>query len=315
MRTISHLKGIQAFEASARHLSFADAARELNVTPAAVAQLVRSLEGWLGTPLFNRTRAGVQRLSLTETARDALGPISRGLDQIDEAIAQLRDADRRRGITVTASSAIATRWLIPHLDAFSAQHPEIEMKLDVTDRLVNFERHEADIGIRCGQGPWIGADAFKLMDETVLAVCSPSILGNQLPDSEDEGALAWNHPAWIISQVPIHDTSPAQRKIFPNWEVWFQSAGLDCRFGSSGLSINSTTLVIQAALNGQGIAMVRSALVAHDLAAGRLVRCLNGHSIPFAWSYYCLVARAAHRNPQALLFAEWLRTHWERSTQ
>lgn len=312
MRSISHLKGIQAFEAAARHLSFVDAAHELSVTPAAIAQLVRSLETWLGTPLFVRARTGVQRLALTEAARDAVGPISRGLDHIDEAVYQLRLAGRRSGITVTASSALATRWLIPHLDSFSILFPDIEIRLDVTDRLVDFERNEADIGIRCGPGVWGGADAFKLMDETVIAVCSPALRGGDRLDlAKDAIERCWNDPDWIIRQVPIHDTSPAQRAVFPDWATWLQSAGLDCRFESAGLSINSTAGVIQSALNGQGVALVRNALVAHDIAAGRLVRCLNGHRLPFAWSYFCLVSKAARRNQQAMLFAEWLRTQWE----
>jgi LysR family transcriptional regulator, glycine cleavage system transcriptional activator len=311
VRNISHLKGIQAFEASARRLSFADAARELNVTPAAIAQLVRSLETWLGTPLFVRTRTGPVRLLLTESGRSALGPVSRGLDQIDEAVHQVRMASRRKGITVTASSALATRWLIPHLDRFSTLHPDIEIRLDVTDRTVDFERREADIGIRCGPGSWNGAEAFKLMDETVVAVCSPTIQGIGVFDAgKDPSTPRWNDANWIIHQTPIHDTSIAQGGVFPDWALWFQSAGLDCHFGSAGLSINSTAAVIQSVLNGQGVALVRDALVAHDVAAGRLVRCLAGHGIPFAWSYYCLVAQSSRHNPHVGLFADWLRTHW-----
>ena len=309
MRPRVHLKGIQAFEAAARHLSFVEAARELNVTPAAVAQLVRSLESGLGGALFERSRSGASRLKLTRAAEAAISGVTRGLDEIEAAMRRARDEIRPRGITVTASSAIATRWLVPHLDRFAARHPDIEIRLDVTDRVLDLARHEADLGIRCGLGPWPGTDAIKLMDEEVIAVCAPAL-------GQDGGGVGTAHNSrndlsWLCRQVPIHDTAPAQAAVFPSWSSWLAAAGQSATFVSPGLHINATASVIQAALNGQGVALARHALVAHDLAAGRLVRCLAWHSMPFAWSYFAVVAHKARRQPQVELFVDWLQTHWQ----
>lgn len=216
---------------------------------------------------------------------------------------------RPRGITVTASPALATRWLIPHLDHFAALHPEIEIRLDVTDRLVDFARHEADLGIRCGLGQWPGAEAFKLMDEAIVAVCSPALAGALAGPRANRCS---NDPAWLLSQVPISDTSPAQAAVFPSWPDWLRAAGIGGGFSSPGLHINATAMVIQSALNGQGVALVRQVLVAHDLHAGRLLRCLDHHSLPFAWSYFGVVAHRARAERHVERFAAWLKEHWQK---
>ncbi|MFN8758112.1 MAG: LysR substrate-binding domain-containing protein [Tagaea sp.] len=308
MRELAHLKGIQAFEAAARRLSFVAAARELNVTPAAVAQLVRALESWLGGALFTRSRSGVSRLTLTKAGHAALQSLTRGLDEIDAAMRKAKAEVRPQGLTITASAALATRWLVPHLDRFSVRHPDVEIRLDVTDRVVDLERHEADIGIRCGLGQWRGADTFKLMDEEIVAVCSPALCaaGGNPAQRHDRP----NDPLWILKQVPIEDTSPTHSAVFPSWPEWLAAAGHAGKFSAAGLQINATAAVIQSALNGQGVALVRFALVAHDLEAGRLIRCLDGHSTPFAWSYYGAVSNKARDLPQVRSFVAWLKQNW-----
>jgi LysR family glycine cleavage system transcriptional activator len=176
MRSLTRLKSLQALEASARHGSFVGAAAELGVTPAAVGQLVRSLEEWVGYPLLKRKRSGNERLTPVSEARAALDEISAGLDQLEIGLTKLRGRRARKVVVVTASQVFAANWLMARLDIFSDEHPDIDVRLDVADQLTGVAYGEADVGIRCGLGSWQGLESTLLMDEEVIAVCSPKLL-------------------------------------------------------------------------------------------------------------------------------------------
>lgn len=215
MRHLTRLKSLQAVEAAARHGSFVGAAAELDVTPPAVGQLVRSLEDWVGYRLFRRSRSGAERLTPVDEAREALEDIAKGLDLLEAGLSKLRGRHARSVVLVTASQALVANWLLPRLEDFSALHPSIDVRLDVSDRVIDLAHGEADIGIRCGLGDWKGVRATRLMGEEIIAVCHPRLLpGDQAPTA-----------GWIAEQVLVHDATPHPGGIFLPGPIGWRAAG------------------------------------------------------------------------------------------
>lgn len=295
MRSLSRLRSLQAFEAAARHRSFIRAAEELGITPTAVGQLVRSLEDWSGRPLFRRSRSGKERLSLTEEATAALEDISAGLDALENGMARLKSPGTRSSVLVTTSHALAANWLIYRLQRFSDLHPDIDIRLDVSDRTLDIARGEADIGVRCGPGGWRGLKAAKLMDEVIVAVTSPNLLTEGNPDA-----------GWFARQQLIEDASPHPGGDFPSWRDWCGRFGMKQQSPASIMKINSASAAIQAAVTGHGIALVRRALVANLLATRQLQQVWPGQEWPINWSYYVVTAAGADRRREVRAFYDWL---------
>lgn len=154
MRLLNRLKWLHAFEATARHGSFTGAAQELGVTPAAVGQLVRALEDWVGHPLLHRSRSGKERLTLVSEAQDALRDITQGLDNLESGLNKLRGRRARSVVIITASQVLVMNWLMSRLNRFSQAHENIELRLNVTEKLMDVAHGEADLGVRCGKGDW-----------------------------------------------------------------------------------------------------------------------------------------------------------------
>lgn len=165
MKSPVHLNALRAFEASARHLSFSAAAAELHVTSAAVGQLVRGLEEWLGTALFHRAASGTTRLVLTDLAQRALPDIRAGFDRLSVGLARLQEGTTSGMLTVTVSPAFAAKWLLPRIDGFQQAYPDSDLRLDTSLKLLDFVAHGIDIGVRYGAGVWPGLTAEKLFDE------------------------------------------------------------------------------------------------------------------------------------------------------
>jgi len=296
MRSLSRLRSLQAFEAAARHGSFTGAAAELGVTATAVGQLVRSLEDWVGRPVFRRSRSGKERLSVTEEAHAALEEITRGLDALDEGVRRLRGSKARSVVRVTASQALVANWLIFRLERFNRRHRGIDVRLDVSDRLLDLAKGEADVGVRCGLGGWKGVRATKLMDEEVIAVASPQIVPRDRPGTAE----------WLAGQTLIDDATPHRGAGFPSWEDFLSHVGALPRGGRPSLRINATSAVMQAAVAGQGVALVRRALVANEVATRRLCELFPRRRWPIRWAYYVVAAPQALRRREVLAFYEWL---------
>lgn len=298
MRNLTRLKSLQALEASARHGSFVGAATELDVTPAAVGQVVRSLEDWVGYPLFRRTRSGAERLAPVDEAKDALEDITQGLDLLESGLRKLRGRKARTVVVVTASQALVANWLLGRLDDFTAGHPNIDIRLDVSDRVIDLAQGEADIGIRCGLGDWRGVKSTFLMGEEIIAVCNRSLLptGSELT------------LGWIMEQTLIHDGTLHAGGDFPSWSDWLARAGANHSPQEGGLKINSTAAVIHAAVAAKGVALVRKALVAQELESGRLVHLMPEVRWPVKWAYYAVAAPNALRRYEVAAFHDWLST-------
>ncbi|NEJ74293.1 LysR family transcriptional regulator [Rhizobium phaseoli] len=296
MRDLTRLKSLQALEASARHGSFVGAAAELDVTPPAVGQLVRSLEDWVGYPLFRRRRSGAERLTPVDEAEDALNDIAEGLDRLETGLRKLRGRKARSVVVVTASQALVANWLLARLDDFSTNYPTIDVRLDVSDRVIDLAQGEADIGIRCGLGAWKGVKSTFLMSEEIIAVCH-----NRLLKADREVTAGW-----IVEQTLIHDGTPHPGGNFPTWAEWLAKSGANQVPAERGLKINSTAAVIQAAVAARGVALVRKALVAQELDSGRLVHLLPDVRWPVKWAYYIVAAPKALRRYEVAAFHDWL---------
>ena len=291
------LNALRAFEASARHQSFSTAATELHVTPAAVGQLVRSLEETLGTPLFHRGASGRTRLVATQTAERALPDIRAGFDRLALGWERLQEGAANGVLTVTVSPAFAAKWLLPRIDRFQALWPDTDILLDTNHKPVDFVAQHVDIGVRYGAGHWPGLTADKLMDEEIYPVCAPEL-------SNHHERL--DHPADLAHETLIHDLSMDGHAGFPNWDVWLRKAGVSDVATARGLRINNSAAVLQAAAEGHGIALARSVMARDDLAAGRLVRLFPDITFASSLAYYVVYRPECASLPRLAAFRDWL---------
>ena len=296
MRSVAHLNALRAFEASARHQSFSLAAQELNVTPAAVGQLVRTLEDWLGSPLFVRSTSGRARLVTTEVAEQALPDIRAGLERLAVGLERLRSGSAGGVLTVTVSPAFAAKWLLPRIERFQAAWPETDLRLDTSLKPVDFVAQRIDVGVRYGRGLWPGLAAEKLMDEEVYPVCAPALLATATLQA----------PGDLRGQVLIHDQSVDTSTGFASWQAWLRHAGVQGVPTDRGLRINNSAAVLQAAIDGQGVALARSVMAHDDLAAGRLVRLFPQVRLESALAYYVVYRPECIAQPKVAAFRDWL---------
>src|SRR5215470_7339019 len=298
MRAPNHLNALRAFEAAARHLSYVAAAEELNVTPAAVGSLVRSLEAVVGIELFHRSQAGPARLELTDTARAVLPELQTGFDHLTTAFKRLKQFRGQITISLTVPPAFADKWLLPRIERFATQHPLYDLRIDTSGRLVDFAAERMDVGIRYGGGRWPGLKSTFLLRDAFFPVCSPALL---------EGTHPLQGPRDLKHHTLIHDRSMALESAFPTWRTWLQAAGfpnMDCE---RGLQINDSAAAYQAAINGSGVALGRTTLVALDLAAGRLVRPF-GNAVDCELGYYLVHRPRADGDPGIAAFKNWICT-------
>lgn len=297
MKSPIHLNALRAFEASARHQSFSAAAAELNVTPAAVGQLVRTLEEWLGTPLFHRSASGRARLIATEAAERALPDIRAGFDRLALGLERLKEGSASGVLTVTISPAFAAKWLLPRIDRFQAACPDTDVRLETSLKPVDFVTQRVDIGVRYGTGSWPGLMADKLMDEEVYPVCSPKLLDERqrLQKPED-----------LTHETLIHDLSMDSHTGFPTWDTWLQRAGVAQVSIKRGMQINNSAAVLQAAIDGHGVALARSVMACGDLAAGRLVRLFPEIDCTSELAYYVVYRPECASLPRLAAFRDWI---------
>lgn len=297
MKLPAHLNALRAFEASARNQSFSAAAQELNVTPAAVGQLVRGLEAWLGTPLFVRSASGRSRLTATDAALQALPDIRAGLDRLALGLERLKEGATSGTLTVTVSPAFAAKWLLPRFERFQAICPDTDVRLETNPRPMDFVAQRVDIGVRYGTGAWTGLAAEKLMDEQIFPVCAPGLLRRHPRLREPAG----------LAHVPlIHDVSMDGHAGFPTWQKWLDAAGITGVPASRGMKINNSAAVLQAAIEGRGIALARSVMAHDDLAAGRLVRLFPDIRFDSELAYHVVYRPERASLPKLVAFRHWL---------
>jgi LysR family glycine cleavage system transcriptional activator len=296
MRAPDHLNALRAVEAAARHQSFALAAQELNVTPAAVGQLVRRLEESLGVELFHRAQSGRARLVVTETAKAAIQDLQAGFASLSAVMDRLRSARKRQTLSVTVPGAFADKWLLQRLDAFSRQHAGCELLIDTSTALVDFASQPVDVGIRYGAGMWSGLVAFPFARDAFFPVCSPALL---------EGPHALRALADLRHHPLIHDISMASTAAFRTWQDWHLAAGLDPSESERGLRINDSAAAYRMAMVGHGVALGRTTLVEQDLKDRRLVRPF-GPDLECALAYYVVCRPQDVQDRTINAFRDWL---------
>jgi len=291
------LNALRAFEAAARRLSFTKAADELNVTPGAISQHIRQLEEYAGTPLFRRTGRSVL---LTDAARASLPLVREAFDQITEA-GRIMQAPARKGrVMVSSAPSFAAKWLAPRLERFHSNYPAIEAWVSADSGLTDFSVADADFAIRYGAGAYDGLKSEKLLDETVLPICSPAMM---------EGPDAIRKPEDLARLTLIHDVSPEVDPSCPDWTSWLQARGVsDLVDGTRGPRFNQSALAIEAAATGRGVVLAKRAIAAADIAAGRLIAPFADGSISVDYGYWLVWPRGRHLSEDVRAFIKWVKT-------
>lgn len=291
-RTLPPLRSLRAFEAAARHLSFAKAADELGVTPGAISHQIKTLEDWLGARLFQRlTRA----LRLTEAGAMALPLLTEGFDALAAGTARLKSARETGTLTISVSPGFGSLWLVPRLESFRRQHPEVELRIDGTDRLIDLARGEADLAIRYGPGGYPGLRSDRLFAMRATPVCSPQLLaaGPALRSPQDLRHHTLLHVEW--------------KEVEGSWRTWLLAAGVGDIDPYQGPRFTKEEMAVRAALDGEGIALVGDRMAADHLASGRLVRPFEaGLSTPLVFAYYLLRPGGAADPPKVSRFRDWI---------
>ncbi|MGQ8918112.1 LysR substrate-binding domain-containing protein [Pseudomonas lundensis] len=262
-----------------------------------VGQLVRTLEDWLGTPLFVRGTSGRVRLIPTAAAERALPDIRAGFDRLTLGMERLQEGSTSGVLTVAVSPAFAAKWLLPRIDRFQGICPDTDVRLDTNLKPVDFVSQQIDIGVRYGTGRWPGLTAEKLMDEEIYPVCSPQLLREH-----------WRlqKPSDLTQETLIHDLSMGDHSGFPTWEAWMHKAGITETAPLRGMQINNSAAVLQAAVEGHGVVLARSVMARDDLASGRLVRLFPDITVASELAYYVVYRSESASLPRLTNFRDWL---------
>ncbi len=290
-RRLPPLNALRAFEAAARHLSFTKAAEELYVTQAAISHQVKALEEALDLQLFRRLN---RRLMLTDAGQLYLPALTEAFDAIDTATGRLRADDNAGRLVVSVANSLAAKWLLPRLPHFRDRHPDIEVEISAADRLVDFGRDTVDMAIRYGLGNYPGLRVDSLMKDTNFPVCSPGLLAGPVPLSEPDDL---RRHSLLHDAVGVFDA--------PDWSKWLAAVGITGAWTDRGQRYSHSSLVLQAAIDGQGVALGRSTLVALDLEAGRLVQPF-GPALPSIYACYVVSPPATAERPKIKAFRDWL---------
>jgi len=292
-RHLPPLNALRAFEAAGRHLSLTRAAAELHVTPAAVSHQVKGLEEHLGVKLFQRASRG---LTLSEEGRVLLPSLSEGFDHLDRAVAQLRELEVRRPLTVSVAPSFGAKWLVPRLERLREAHPELEVRIDANAMIVDLEREGIDVAVRYGPGRYPGLHVVRLMDDEVLPVCSPALIDRGPP---------LETPADLAHHVLIHHEMPPGDRSYPDWRMWLLAAGAPDVDHRRGTRFTLASMAVQAAIEGQGVALVGGALVETDVRAGRLVQPFR-MGVPLEFGYWLVCPERSAGLPRVKNFMQWM---------
>ncbi|MBL8515725.1 MAG: transcriptional regulator GcvA [Betaproteobacteria bacterium] len=292
MRRLPPLSTLPVLEAAARLASFSAAAEELHVTHGAISHQIRSLEDHLGVRLFAREG---RRVTVTPDGAALAEQVRQALAQIASAVEAISPKARESRLTVSVLPSFASRWLMRHMGGFLEKHPELEIHVQATIGLANFTSDGVDVAIRFGKGPWPGVHVERIAGDSHFVVCSPEFMKKHKPKT-------------VVDLVKL----PLVRADFEDWARWFKAAGVDQVPRMKGVEYNDAAMVLQAAMDGQGLALTRRSLAESDLAKGRLVRPFDVEIA--AQESYFLVCLPQHRHSRKITaFRDWLfsEIEWE----
>ncbi len=296
---VGHLR---AFEAVARHLNFRLAAQELALTQPAVSRQIQALEDDVGVPLFRRHTRAVE---LTEAGNQLLTAVGQALPRLDATVRHIRQSAGRRHVSVTTFASFASMWLIPRLEAFQRDHPDIDIRVEASDTAVDLEVTDIDVAVRYAPAERMPAPAQRLFGESVTPMASPWLLRSGPPLKRPEDLLR-------------HTLIEAGDAYTPHlqwltWRRWLDANGLKDAQPKRWLSFNYAYHMVQAALSGQGVVLARPPLVAENLARGDLVEVFAAGAYPQArlispMAYWVLVSPHSRQRAEVRAFADWLLT-------
>jgi LysR family transcriptional regulator, glycine cleavage system transcriptional activator len=299
MSRLPSLNGLRAFEAAARHLSFTKAAEELNVTQTAISHQIKRLEEELGLKLFIRQN---RSLTLTAEARDYLPGIRAAFQDLHLATERLKRKESANVLIVSTITSFAAKWLMPRLSKFQQQHPAIDVRVTTSTELTDFARDGIDVGIRYGHGKWQGLRSDWLLADELFPVCSPALLKGEHPIRTPEDL---KHHTLLYSSHDMED----------DWRLWLTAAGVTPDIlKQPALTFDMIFMTVQAAIDGHGVAIGRTAFVEGDLAAGRLVAPFDV-SLPIDVGFYLVCPEASADTPKIAAFREWLLATAKRDKQ
>jgi LysR family glycine cleavage system transcriptional activator len=282
-RDLPPLLSVRAFEACARHLSFQEAASELHVTPSAVSHQVRSLEAFLGVELFKRNHRGV---TLTMDGRSYLKKLGDAFDHIAMATADVRQKKLCGKFVLGATSAFISRWILPRLDRFMSAYPRIDLKLEALGGPVDFQKQSLDMAIAIGPKEWAGLRADRIMSTPLFTLCNPH-LREKLKTPKD-----------LKGRTLLHYDQGEE------WGRWLKAAGVDMD-ASSGPRFNDCNLLLQAAVEGHGVALSFTGLAERELTSGQLVKPFDLQVLPTAW-YYVISPESSADLPKPAAVRNWI---------
>lgn len=288
------LSSLRGFEAAARRLSFTEAATELHLTQSSISRQVAALEDEVGRPLFvRRTRA----LELTAAGRQLQAAVQQALAGIDRSVEELRGRPGARRVTLTTYASFASLWLVPRLALFQRAHPEIEVRLDASDRVVDLEADEIDVAVRWVPVARVPAGTPSLIEDLAAPAISPLLLAGASLDAPAD-----------LAQFPLLDLDanvPGTRRI--NWTSWFAFAGAGEVVPRAGrLVFSFADQAVQAAIRGQGVALVRSPFLQDALASGDLVMPFPQWRMPVGYRHMLVVNPASAERAPVATFVDWL---------
>jgi LysR family glycine cleavage system transcriptional activator len=301
MRKLPPLNSLRAFEAAGRHLSFKMAADELRVTPAAVSQQVKLLENHFGLPLFVRlTRA----LRLTDAGRQLLPAATDGFDTLAEGVEGVATSDDRGILTVSISASFGAKWLVPRLEGFRLANPNFDVRVDVTDRLVDLHRENVDVAFRYGTGGYVGLESQPLLSEFMIPVCSPELIA---------GTDALRAPDDLRHHTLLHIDWRFESDAAPVWSMWLKAAGVYGVDADRGPRFTEEAMGVQAAIDGAGVVLASSIVVADDIAKGKLVRPFASMQRATTFTYFLVHRRDKANDPRVIAFNNWVKSEFSKT--
>lgn len=295
MQRLHHIlrssRGLITFEAAARTGSFTRAAEELGIQQPSVSAAIKQLETSLGVPLFLREH---RRVELSTAGRRLYADISGPLSEMENALQRIEEQGRQTHVTISTSTAFSYYWMMPRLRHLREAHPEIDLRMQNSNRDPELEPENISLGIRLGDGDWTGYQSRKIADEIIYPVASPQVMAS---------AKNLRSISNLMNERLIHLEEPIRRR--PNWSQWFAHHGIHDRELSGGLRLNDYALVLQAALSGEGFAfgwdhVVRSLIERGTLAAKSEWSWKTGNGIYLIWSDRQVMTQ------QARLVRDWI---------
>lgn len=292
-RNLPSLDLLRGFEAAARNLSFTRAAEELFVTQSAVSRQVKTIEDHLGVALFARRHRALQ---LTEAGHELYRATAQALRQLSDAAAKIRERGAGRTLTVTATIGFASLWLIPRLADFRSQRPDIDIRISADNRMLDLEREGIEVAIRYCTPKAAPEGALKLFGEVVLPVCSPKLVTRAAPLARPED---------LRHHVLLHYERPDGITPWLSWTVWLETMQLPGLKPAGSLRFSQYDQAIQAAIDGQGVALGTSPLVRQLVRQGKLIAPLE-KKFESSRAYYLVTSAEAAGRPEVKDFAGWL---------